>query len=134
MRGFDIFVIWLSFSWFIGQDMEAILRQASAQAWHAVAHCWQWPISCFAHSSPQDLQILAHSAQIALACSLPRAIAAAANAQMAAQSMSSAMQRAIFFTSGSCKQAIEQELHAIAHALQASMQASNFLRFITILL
>jgi hypothetical protein len=66
----------------------------------------------------------AQTRQIALAKSLPRAIAAAASWQMAAQSMSSAMQRAIIFTSGSFRQALAQWLHAMAQALQASMQAA----------
>ena len=47
--------------------------------------------------------MLAHNLQMADACSLSRDIAATANAQMAAQSISSAMQRAIIFTSGSRK-------------------------------
>jgi hypothetical protein len=48
------------------------------------------------------------SVQIAGAFSLPRAMAAEASWQMAAQSMSSAMQRAIIFTSCSCRHAVEQ--------------------------
>lgn len=69
--------------------------------------------------------MVAHKAQMAFACSLPRAIAAAAKAHIAAQSMSSAMQRAIAFTSVSVRQAVEQWLQLIAQALQASMQALN---------
>lgn len=57
----------------------------------------------------------AHTLQMACACSLPRAMVADASLQSSAQSMSSAMQRAITFTSGSCKQAVEQWLQAIAH-------------------
>jgi hypothetical protein len=58
------------------------------------------------------------------AWALSRAIAAAASWQMAAQSMSSAMQPAIIFTSSSCRQAAAQWLQAIAQSLQAAMQAA----------
>lgn len=57
----------------------------------------------------------AHTLQTAWACSLALAMAADASLQISAQSMSSAMQRAIIFTSGSCKQAVEQWLQEIAH-------------------
>jgi hypothetical protein len=63
---------------------------------------------------------------MAWACSLSRDIAAAANAHIAAQSMSSAMHRAIILTSCSCKQDAAQWLQATAQMLQASMQALNF--------
>jgi hypothetical protein len=63
---------------------------------------------------------------MALEFSLARAMAAAASAQICAQSISIAMQRAIILTSGSCRQDAAQWLHAIAQALQASMQALNF--------
>jgi hypothetical protein len=46
----------------------------------------------------------AHKAQIALACGLFRAMAAAANWQAAEQSKSSAMHLAIIFTSSSRRQ------------------------------
>jgi hypothetical protein len=82
----------------------AILEHSSAQRRQALAQSWQCFASCVAHSSPHALQISAHSRQMAPACSLPRAIAAAANWQMATQSMSSAMQRAIIFTSSSARQ------------------------------
>ncbi|WP_443303663.1 hypothetical protein [Variovorax sp. CCNWLW186] len=49
-----------------------------------------------------------HRAQMDLACSLPRAIAAAANWQAAAQSMSSAMHLAIMATSLSFRQEAAQ--------------------------
>ena len=65
----------------------------------------------------------AQSAQIALAWVLPRAMTAAANVQIWAQSMSSAMHLAIILTSVSCKQEAAQWLQATAQALQASMQA-----------
>ena len=68
----------------------------------------------------------AHSAQMALACSLPRAIAPAAKLQAAAQSMSIAMQRAIILTSSSTKHDTAQWLQATTQAWQASMQARNF--------
>ena len=68
----------------------------------------------------------AQSAQIALAWALPRAMAAAANAQIWAQSISSSMHLAIILTSVSCKQEIAQWLQATAQALQASMQALYF--------
>ena len=48
---------------------------------------------------PHGSAVIAHSAQTDCAHSLSRAIAAAASSQIAAQSMSSAMQRAIIFTS-----------------------------------
>jgi bacterioferritin-associated ferredoxin len=53
---------------------------------------------------------------MATASSLPRAIAPAVKVQIAAQSMSLAMQRAIAATSGSCKHAAAQWLHAVAQA------------------
>jgi hypothetical protein len=59
-----------------------------------------------------------------LACSLPRAIAAAANWQAAAQSMSSAMHLAIMATSVSFRHEAAQWLHAVAQPLQASMHAA----------
>lgn len=43
--------------------------------------------------------------------------------QIAAQSISRAMQRAIILTSATCKHAVEQRSHASAHALHASRQA-----------
>ncbi len=55
-----------------------------------------------------------------------RSRAAAASWQMAAQSMSRAMHFAIIFTSSSAKQAAAQWLHAIAHALHASMHWAYF--------
>ncbi len=64
----------------------------------------------------------AHTLQMAWACSLPLAMAPDANLQISAQSMSSAMHRAIIFTSDSCRQAVEQWLQAIAHWSHASMQ------------
>jgi hypothetical protein len=60
------------------------------------------------------------------AWALSRAIAAAASWQMAAQSMSNAMQAAIIFTSSSCRQAAAQWLQASAHSLQAAMHAAYF--------
>ena len=67
----------------------------------------------------------AHSLQIAVAYSLPLAIAAAASWHIAAQSMFRAMQRAIVFTSLSFRHEAAQWLHATAQVLQASMQAAN---------
>lgn len=61
---------------------------------------------------------------MAWALSLLRAMAAAANWHSAAQSMSSAMQRAIIFTLSSCRQALAQWLQVMAQVLQASMQAA----------
>ena len=63
---------------------------------------------------------------MAFACSLSRAIAAAAKAHIAAQSMSSAMQRAITLTSVSFKQDTAQWLQLVTQALHASIQALNF--------
>jgi hypothetical protein len=68
------------------------------------------------HSSPHAWQICAHAAHIAFADSLARAIAAAATAQMSAQSMSSAMHRAIILTSCSWRQDEAQWLQASAHS------------------
>lgn len=68
----------------------------------------------------------AQSVQIALAWALPRAMAAAASAQIWAQSMSSAMHLAITLTSVSCRQEVAQWLQATAQVLHASMQALYF--------
>ena len=103
----------------------AILRHASAQLWHALAHFWQWSNGCFWHSSPHDLQMVAHKSQMALACSLSRAIAATARAQMSTQSIFNAMHCAIIFTSGSCRHEVVHWLQATMQALHASMQALN---------
>ncbi|ODU23912.1 MAG: hypothetical protein ABS95_02640 [Verrucomicrobia bacterium SCN 57-15] len=46
--------------------------------------------------------------------------------QILAQSRSSAMQRAIIFTSFSCKQALAQCSHSAAHSSQASIQVLCF--------
>lgn len=67
----------------------------------------------------------AHSRQIAVAYSLPLAIAAAASWHIAAQSMSRATQRAIILASLSFRHEAAQWLHAIAQMLQASMQSAN---------
>ena len=85
-----------------------MLRHADAQSRQALAHAWQCACLCLAHSSPQASQMSAHSAQMAFACSLPRPMAAAANWQAAAQSMSSAMHLAIIWTSGSFRQEAAQ--------------------------
>ena len=53
--------------------------------------------------------------------SLFLAIAAAASWQIAAQSMSSAMHRAIIFTLSSFKHEVAQLLHATVQSLHASM-------------
>jgi hypothetical protein len=65
---------------------------------------------------------VAQKAHAALSCALPRAMKATARRQTWAQSMSSAMQRAIALGSGSCRQAMAQWSQALAHSLQASMQ------------
>jgi len=57
---------------------------------------------------------------MALSLALPRAIAAAANCQAWAQSMSAAMQSTINLTSSSRRQAAAQLLQAAAQALHAS--------------
>jgi hypothetical protein len=93
-----------------------MLRHSSAQRRQAAAQAWQWSIECLPHSCAHRSQVSAHSLHIATASSLPRAIAPAAKVQIAAQSMSLAMQRAIAVTSGSCKQAAAQWLHAVAQA------------------
>ncbi|AMM24044.1 hypothetical protein AX767_06565 [Variovorax sp. PAMC 28711] len=79
---------------------------------------------CWAHSSPQALQISAHKAHTAFAWTLSRAMTPAASWQMAAQSASIAMHLAIILTSSSLRQLEKQLLHAMAHALHASMQAA----------
>ena len=43
----------------------SISRQARAQRRQASAHCWQWSMSCRAHSSPQASQTSAQSRHIA---------------------------------------------------------------------
>jgi cobalamin biosynthesis Mg chelatase CobN len=105
------------------QAIAVISWQASAQRLQARAQAWQWSMSCLAHSSPQAPHASAHSAHRASACSLPRAIKAAAVLHRAAQSMSSAMQRAMALTSGSRRQEAAQVLQAAAQRLQASMQS-----------
>ena len=59
---------------------------------------------------------------MALAWSLPLAMALAASVHIAAQSASSAMQRAIILTSSSFRQAAKHWLQVVAHDWQASMQ------------
>jgi hypothetical protein len=70
--------------------------------------------------------MVAHKLQIAFACSLSRAIADTASAQIPTQSISKVMQCNIDFTSCSCRQEVEQWLHATMQALHASMQSLNF--------
>jgi hypothetical protein len=94
---------------------------SSAHRRQAFAHSWQCAILCVAHSSPQASQMVAQTRQIAALYSLSLDIAAAASWQMAAQSMSSAMHRAIIFTSSSLKHDAAQLLHATAQSLHASM-------------
>jgi len=67
---------------------------------------------------------------MALLCSLPRDIVAAARAQIWAQSMSSATQCDIIFTSGSRRHGAAQWLQATAQALHAVMQALKISGFI----
>jgi hypothetical protein len=112
----------------------AIFRHSSAQRLQACAQSWQCWALCLAHSSPHALQISAHSLQMALAWALPRAIAAAASWQIAAQSISSAMHLVIAFTSSSARHEAAQWLQAVAHSLHASMHDSNLSCGITELL
>tara|TARA_R110001599_G_scaffold159052_2_gene346315 strand:- start:125585 stop:125767 length:183 start_codon:yes stop_codon:yes gene_type:complete len=56
----------------------------------------------------------AQTLQTAVANSLPRPINPAAVRQISAQSMSEAIQRAIIFTSGSCKHEAAQWSQAVA--------------------
>jgi hypothetical protein len=81
-----------------------IALQAAAHSLQALAQALQCSSLCFAHSSPHASHISAQSAHISLASSLPRAIAAAAKWQAAAQSKSSAMHLAIILTLSSFKQ------------------------------
>lgn len=83
-------------------------KQASAHRRQAAAHSWQWSIECLSHSSAHIWQTDAQTRQKSFALSLSRDMAAEARWQIAAQSMSSAMQRAIIFTSSSSKQAEAQ--------------------------
>jgi hypothetical protein len=99
-----------------GRVDAAILRHSSAQRRQESAQRRQWSCACFAHSSPHAWQMSAQAVHSSRAFSLPRAIAAAARAQISAQSMSSAMQRAIILTSFSCRQALAQWLHAAAQS------------------
>jgi hypothetical protein len=108
----------------VGNDYQAtatMRRHSSAQRLHAAAHSWQWLIWCLEHWSPQAWQMSAQRWQIALAFSLSRAIKLAARRHIWAQSISVAMQRAIIFTSCSCKQDAAQKSQASAQALQASI-------------
>ena len=97
-------------------SQDDMLRHASAQRRQAAAQAWQCTMACLLHSCAHRSQLWAQSLQIAITSSLPRAIDPAARVQIAAQSMSLVMQRAIAFTSGSCKQVATQWLHAVAHA------------------
>jgi len=74
-------------------------RHSSAHLRHASAQRWQCSILCFEHSSAHRWHTSAQAAQMTFELSLARLIAAAASAQISAQSMSSAMQRAIILTS-----------------------------------
>ena len=75
------------------------------------------------HSSPHALEISAQSLQTCAVNSLLRAMKPAASRQNAAQSMSSAMHRAIVCALVSFSHETAQWSQASAHALQASMQA-----------
>lgn len=97
-----------------------------AQARHTLAHNWQCCASCFAHSLAQASQSSAHIAQTLLEFALLRDMTEAAKEQACAQSISSAMQRAIILTSDSCKHEAAQSLQATKQALHASIQALNF--------
>ena len=97
-----------------------MLVHSSAQRWQAFAQSWQWRIGCFAHSSPHAWQISAQSLHSGLAKSLSLDMKDEASRQIAAQSMSKAMQRVTFLTSSSWRQAVEQWSHASAQALQAA--------------
>ena len=79
-------------------------RQACAHRRQACAQASQWSIGWREHSSAQASQSSAQKAQAALSLGLPRAISEAARRQAWAQSMSSAMQRAMDFGSGSLRQ------------------------------
>lgn len=78
-----------------------MLVHSCAQRWQAFAHSWQWRIGCFAHSSPHAWQTSAQSLHSCLAKSLSLDMKDAASRQMAAQSMSKAMQRVNLLTSSS---------------------------------
>jgi hypothetical protein len=79
-------------------------------------------MECFSHSAAHSSQTSAQSEQICGASSLPRPIQAAATRQICAQSVSTAMQRAIAFGSSSFRHIEAQCSHASAQALQASIQ------------
>jgi hypothetical protein len=105
------------------QAAAAIFRHSTPQRRQASAHCWQWSMSCLAHSKAQASQTSAHSRHAAGAWSLPPAMKAAAKWQICAQSVSSPMHRAMAFTSGSCRQQAAQWLQATAQAWQAAMHS-----------
>jgi hypothetical protein len=69
-----------------------------------------------------------------VAASLPRAMNPAATRHSWAQSISSAMQRAIIFGSSSRKHAAAHMSHAFAQSLQASTHEAKFWFFIVVLL
>lgn len=95
----------------------AMLRHSCAQRRQATAHCRQCSMCwCRSHSCAHNSQICAQKAQKTLALSLARLMADAATSQAWAQSMSSAMQRAIILTSCSCRQDAAQWLQLSAQS------------------
>ncbi|MGZ8294155.1 MAG: hypothetical protein ACXWVG_14005 [Telluria sp.] len=88
-----------------------------------MAHCLQCSALWSVHSSAQLSQTSAHIWHTAVANSLSRAMYDEAMRQICAQSMSSAMQRAIILTSFSRKHEAKQKSHASAQASHASMHA-----------
>jgi hypothetical protein len=105
--------------------MPLMRRHSAAQRRQALAQSWQCCIGCLPHSAAHMSQISAQDWQIMLATSLPLAIAPAARRHIWEQSISRAIQRAIDFTSCSCKQPAAHMSQARAQSLQASMQDAN---------
>src|SRR5438067_2056099 len=103
-----------------------MFRHSSAHLRHPSAHCLQCCASYFSHSCAHASQTSAQSAQSRAAKSLPRDINRTARAQISAQSRSSSMHRAIFFTSCSCRHSDAQCSHAIVQAIHAWIQRWYF--------
>ena len=100
----------------------AISRHSAAHFLHAVAHSWQWSISCCPHSFAHASQTSASNSQaFALTCE-SRLISATVDQQSVAQSRSVRMQSAIFLTSFSLRHASAQCSQAWAQSRQASIQ------------
>lgn len=98
----------------------AMLRHASANCLHALAHFLQWSMACLEHSFAQASHASAHRAHTASKCVPPEAIDVAARRQISAHSKSKAMQWAIGLGLSSIKQAVAHCRQAATHAMHAT--------------